>query len=352
MLLFSSALGQWVDRSSRITALLRTIIVNRIAVLVSCVTWFAILSVHHEKYKRICFILALFLGMIEKLSRATNILSMERDWVPVLANSDLAGTSSVSYNLTHLNTLMRRIDMLCKLVAPLFVSFSMGLVRSEEAMAFVIALFSTLSWGFECWCIQQVWKSNSRARVPKPFQDVHHNSASKYKRPANILEKLERLVSSTIQNIRAFNESFRYYFSTPVWIPSMCAAVPHASVLTFSGTLIIYLLNAGFSLKMVTIAKFVGAIFEIASTFIFPLAVRMFSLAHTMTEEQVITTPALSVDIAPRVEEGEDLLDGAYPKIPVVELGVIRTGRWGLCTLFMSLVSTCRYTGSNSSLPT
>ena len=78
-------------------------------------------------------------------------------------------------------------------------------------------------------------------------------------------------------------DGLRYYLSTPVWIPSLCAAVPHASVLTYSGTLITYLLNSGFPLKAVTIARFTGAVFEIGSTFVYPWAVRVLSKGHNRT---------------------------------------------------------------------
>lgn len=78
-------------------------------------------------------------------------------------------------------------------------------------------------------------------------------------------------------SIRAYVADLGYYFPTSVWIPSLCAAVTHASVLTFSGTMLTYILNAGYSLNTITGARASGAVFEIGSTFIFPWAVGILS---------------------------------------------------------------------------
>ena len=174
VLFFSGALDRWIDRNpSRLQALLLTITTNRITVLVSCTTWFLILTISNSAQKHIFFAIALFLGMVEKLSRGTNILCMERDWVPTLANPCVDASSPTPYDLTYLNTVMRRIDMLCKLIAPLAVSTFISTVGSERIAVAVVAGISTLSWGLECGCVQQVWKQNGRLRAQK---DAAHDT--------------------------------------------------------------------------------------------------------------------------------------------------------------------------------
>lgn len=168
MLFFGSTLGRWVDRTpSRLRVLLVTIIVNRISVLVSCITWFVILSSTYPASKQGFFAVALVLGMAEKLSRGANILSIERDWVPTLANTSPDAKHPAPYDLTNLNTTMKRIDMLCKLIAPLAVSTFVSRIKSERIAVIVLAVISTLSFGPECWGVQQVWVQNSRLRAWK-----------------------------------------------------------------------------------------------------------------------------------------------------------------------------------------
>ena len=297
--------------------------------------------------------------MVEKLSRGTNILCMERDWVPTLANPCVDASSPTPYDLTYLNTVMRRIDMLCKLIAPLAVSTFISTVGSERIAVAVVAGISTLSWGLECGCVQQVWKQNGRLRAQKdaahdtrkggnandPMQLSLHGYM-KVSSAHHARDLVLKIVSEVLGSIRAYVNSLQDYFNTAVWIPSVCAAIPHASVLTFSGTMITYLLNAGLSLNMVTGARASGAIFEIGSTFIFPWAVGILSSAtehttsgHGMEEYQCLDAgnPSSRVDDSSRKEEDQDL--DFKQNVPNPEGGTVRVGCWSICFLCLSLVS-------------
>lgn len=156
-----------------------------------------------------------------------------------------------------------------------------------------------------------------------------------------------KIVSEVLRSIRAYVKSLQDYFNTAVWIPSVCAAIPHASVLTFSGIMITYLLNAGLSLNMVTGARASGATFEIGSTFVFPWAVGILSSVtehttngHGMKECHFLDAgnPSSRVDNSSRKEQDQDL--DSKQNIPDPEGGVVRVGWWSICFLCLSLVST------------
>ena len=356
VLFFASALGRWVDCApSRFRVLISTIVINRISVLVSCITWFIILSVSYPAPKRIFFAAALILGMVEKLSRGTNILSMERDWVPTLANTSVDAKKPVPYDLTHLNTTMKRIDMLCKLIAPLAVSTFVSTIKSERIAAVVLATISSLSIGPECWSARQVWDQNSRLRAQKgkvidtatssdqdqPMQLYH----TKLPPVRIVLDLYQKITSQTVSSIRSYVADLAYYFHTSVWIPSVCAAVPHASVLTFSGTMLTYLLNAGYSLNIITGARASGAVFEIGSTFLFPWAVgRLCSPDHApfwydMRDYQEVAQREPSSRSDTSLDDVDDDQAQDSQSGLIIEHSVIRVGYWVLGGLFLSLVS-------------
>ena len=299
--------------------------------------------------------------MVEKLSRGTNILSMERDWIPTLANPLFDNATRIPYDLTHLNTVMRRIDLLCKLVAPLAVSTFISALGSHRIAAVVVALISTLSWGLECWCVQQVWYQNSRLRAPKElvngFTNIEPDEQMSgvldgYTKVSNVPGRsilFQRLILDVKDSICVQMEGLQYYFNTPVWIPSICAAIPHASVLTFSGTMITYLLNAGFPLNLVTGAKATGAVFELGSTVVFPWAVLVLAKNrssvrwHGKREYQNIEMQ----DPSSRNEDWQSSVDQEMiepdTKIFKTEQEVIRTVGWrAICGLFLSLVRSSR----------
>lgn len=354
--MFASALGRWVDYTpSRLRVLLTTIIVNRISILVSCLTWFVILSLSYAAPKRVCFAVALIIGMVEKLSRGTNIISMERDWVPTLANTSVDARHRVSYDLTHLNTIIRRIDMLCKLIAPLAVSVFISKVGSERLAIVVLAAISTLSLGPECWGVQKVWGQNIRLRarkgrvdevVTRGDQDSPIQLYYTKIRSARLASNLHgKIILQAMDSIRAYVADLGYYFSTSVWIPSLCAAIPHASVLTFSGTMLTYLLNAGYPLSTITGAKASGAVFEIASTFLFPWAVRILSISkrspgsyhregyHEVEQRE----PASRADTSFSDTDNDQVQSSRSS--PIIEQSIMRIGSWALGALLLTLVS-------------
>lgn len=354
VLLFSSALGRWVDRApSRLHTLLLTISINRITVVASCLIWFLILSSQVATHKHILFAFVLLLGMTEKNSRMTNILSIERDWVPTLA----ASAFETSFDLTHLNTVMRRIDMVCKFLAPLAISTFIFAVAPVKVAVCIVAILSMLSFGIECCCVKLVWRQNPRLRVLK---NSHLDLATSNQLiPCTSSEELSprprlpaphlflRITSEVKASIHSHMDGLRYFFNTSVWIPSLCVALLHASVLTWSATFITYLLNAGFSLGTVTVAKAIGSLFEIGSTFIFPWAVGAVSGAGTLSGSygmgELYKTEAQDGLLA-RTTDGESSevkyqdYEQQKPTTHNLNASVAQLGLWGICGLFLNLV--------------
>lgn len=135
--------------------------------------------------------------------------------------------------------------------------------------------------------VLKVWKQNSRIRAVKHSRydrektfGLGPSSTSPTAFESLSASVLQRAITKVRQGlkhsrdlIQANADGIRYYFSTTVWLPSVYVAVLHGSVLAWSGTLITWLLNAHFSFMEITVAKGIGSIFEIGSTFVFPWAV-------------------------------------------------------------------------------
>ncbi len=354
-------LGRWVDHEpSRLRSLLVTIITNRITVVICCAIWSLILASEHATSKHLLFALVLALGMVEKLSRMANTLSMERDWVPTLASPPaIKGASQAPYRLTHLNTIMRRIDVACKLAAPLAISAFISAFTPGQGV-WAIAISSGLSWGIECSCVRKVWNKQRRLWASKeriemdvdlvgPEAGNHRISHTRPKRlwinPRLHVPYLQKLVPSIRASLHAHADGLRYYFNTWVWIPSICVAILHASVLSYSGTLVTYLLNAGFNLSFVTVVRTVGLAFEVGSTFIFPWAVTVLSATGSTGrtfgidgQDELSVSSAQDI-LLEDVDDGRTVLEGdKIGPSQLLEPGVVRVGLWGMYGLFLSLV--------------
>ncbi|KAJ9602313.1 hypothetical protein H2200_013168 [Cladophialophora chaetospira] len=288
----SSALGRWVDASpTRLRPLLLTILANRTTLVACCILWLLLFWTANESLRKVMFAGILVLGMVEKASRMANILSMERDWVPTLANVD-----DEDYSLTHMNTVMRRIDIGCKFLAPLAISGVVALINPAPA-AMAIAIVSSTTLAVEVWTAMRVWKNNDRLRAAKGeekstsgglelngiFQPGLQTNSHDGQIFQHLLAKGAEVLTSARSIVQDHIEGLQYYFGTTVWLPSLVVAVMHASVLAWSGTLITWLLNENFSLGEITVAKGVGSVFEIGSTLMFPWAVSVFSATRTET---------------------------------------------------------------------
>ena len=367
VLFFASALGRWVDAaSSRLRPLLLTILANRITLVASCLVWLVLFALQDEGWRRFLFAVVLILGMVEKVSRMTNILSMERDWVPILANVAIKGSNEgtrVQYDLTHLNTIMRRIDIACKLLAPLAISAFVAAV-SPSAAAATIGAISVVTTVVEIWSAMRVWNRNPRLRVAKEesrgkerpveldsFDGLKTQDAvplAQHSRSPFAI--IARLVGAVRSSWRSHVGGLHYYFSSSVWLPSIFAAVLHGSVLAWSGTLIMWLLNAGFPLSQVTVAKGIGSIFEIGSTVAFPLGVNFLSkhyaAKHTTDSYEAVDGQSIeeeSTDDSDADELGstrdtrteKQLLGGL-----ALSAGVVKVAQWAICFLFLNLVPT------------
>lgn len=292
--------------------------------------------------------------MIEEVSRMTNILSMERDWVPILANTEETG-----YSLTHMNTAMRRIDIACKFLAPLAISGIVAVLKPAWS-AVVVALVSTVSLVVESWIVIKVWKNNSRLLIGKGHQHDHRftemlpgsrsgNSDTTKRILARCKEIFRRLRDIFFANV----DGLLFHFTTTVWLPSICVAMLHGSVLAWSGTLITWLLNEHFSLAEVTIAKGIGSVFEISSTLVFPWAVKMLlgragsqeaEIAYQMVQQNNSHDDAeeeMDHNLSPVKKRQDDLavVDGPIGSREL-HVAVIGVGRWSLSALSLTLIPT------------
>ncbi|KAF7951343.1 hypothetical protein EAE96_006659 [Botrytis aclada] len=332
---FSSSVGRWVDKSpDRLKTLLTTITINRIAVICASILWFFVVESENtpgnggplllsrkddvtfrDTMKIVMFLPVLGFGILEGLSANGNMLSMERDWVVVAAAPE-----GNQYDLTHLNSSMRRIDLSCKLLAPILISFLISRWGITIGVV-VVGGMSAASWGLEMWSARRVWNSNTRLQSRK---EVRNDDVVSNVEVRSLREKFMR-------GLRLHREDFGNYFSSKVWIPSMSLSLLHLSALSYGATFITFLLNAGFSLDLITLARAAGSVVEISSTVVTPFGVRHLSKAHGHGSYDRLHGSDSSDEVILQ-EEGEVDESGR------ITTGLERLGLWGLSWQFINLM--------------
>lgn len=272
--------------------------------------------------KEALFALILLLGILENLSASGNMLSMERDWVVAASSPD-----GRPYDLTHLNSAMRRIDLICKLIAPILISVIVSATNVKTGVL-VVGGMSATSWAVELWCARRVWNLNPRLREPKA---VSEQSTSESQALPPLEDRRSTCWSKVFQGFRKYTEDFKNYFSSMVWIPSLSLSFLHISALTYSATFITYLLAVGFSLDLITIARAAGSIVEISSTIVTPFGVQILSKAQNQGRFR-------GQDRRESEESTTALLEGAPEEECKTETGLERLGLWGISFQLINLV--------------
>jgi len=315
---FSSAVGRWIDRSpSRLDTLSTTIFVNRSSVVLACILWYFTVDVTSPTnldiwlpsptLKAILFAFILLFGIFETLSAAGNTLSMEREWIVVAASRP-----GQPYDLTALNAVMRRIDLTCKLVSPIFISMVISIFGTRSGVLTVGGM-SALGVGLEWYCAKRVWKSSPRIRAIKTTPEQLNLDIST---SPSILHRLQHFLTD-------FAQDFRLYLLSIVFVPSLALALLHLSALAYSASLITFLLNVGITLNTITIARAIGSIVEVSSTIVTPIGVHRLSQAknHGLFYEQLDSD---AVEVAAGNKGSE--------------VGLFRLGLWGLSWQVINLV--------------
>ncbi|KAK6841892.1 hypothetical protein PG987_002752 [Apiospora arundinis] len=331
MIILSSSIGSWVQNApDRLRTLLTTIVVNRTSVVIGSFFWLLILSQEdlvktetifvlpkNDILKHVIFAVAVTFGIIERLSSSGNLISMERDWVV-----KVAAPPGQPYSLTHLNAVMRRIDLVCKLISPILISIVISATDSVRIGVIYSALTSLISIPIETISAKGVWNSSPVLRVPKTKK-----LAGEAPVPAPV-----HSVPWT-SRIRQFSKGFEMYFSTTVWLPSVALALLHFNMMTWRATFITYLINIGYTLPVITTARAVGSIFEISSTVATPLGIQYMGKAYqrhrSLTDEE---DEELEVGL---IEEGNDEQQHVVDGQTVV--GLQRFGLWGVSWQVLNL---------------
>ncbi|MCJ1312967.1 hypothetical protein MMC25_006643 [Agyrium rufum] len=328
VLFVSFSIGHYIDNApSRLRTLLMTICANRGSVLLGCVGWLYLVQ-SGDPFSRTSpeseapgsttssvwiFAVVVLIGVFENLSGISNLISMERDWVLVMGKA--ASQTLPGYELTHLNAVMRRIDLICKLVGPLVISFIIT-ATSMRTGIFAVATMSACSWGIEMISAWHVWSQCPMLQEAKVT-----------KKPINKADEPKSLKNGgygavLLQWRKTHTTQMKEFFRTEVWIPSLALALCHINVMTYRDSFITFLLESGFSLVFITVARTLGSVLEISSTFVVPWSIIYLGNVQVTQEET----------------EGEETLLQGEKEERKHGIGLERTGLWGIALQSCCLV--------------
>ncbi|KAL4974719.1 Ferroporti-1 [Aspergillus desertorum] len=254
--LFSTWLGSLVDRMDRLSAIRQSIIWQRIPVAVSCVCLGLLLRSPPVHLSWMLFIALVLLAGIEKLAATVNTVSVERDWAVVISDA-------LPVSRKDLNASMRRIDLFCKLVAPVVVSMMDGLLSTNAAIWAVLAVNVAVVL-IEYFAIAEVYRF-----VPQLDRSQERQAADIEGDEEQQVEECSAH-SKLAQHVRRTADSWREYVRQPVFLASFALSLLYLTVLSFGPTMVTFLLHSGFSSLQVSTMRIGAVLAEISGTWVAP----------------------------------------------------------------------------------
>lgn len=254
-ILSASAVGHYIDSGERLKVIRDSIIFQRAAVVASCVIFWVMLTAKRLMPEWAIYLLlgiATFLACIEKCCTIMNTVSLERDWVVVIADRD-------EVVLRNINSQMRRIDLFCKLLSPLFVALLDGVsTRVAVLVTFCVNIVSML---LEFFLIARVYKAVPAFADRSTQPELNEGNA-----------QMNRKMGSW--KLSAMFHDLKMYSSQNAFLPSLSLSILYLTVLSFAGQMVTYLLAIGYTASVVALVRLASTVLELSATWIAPLLIQ------------------------------------------------------------------------------
>ncbi|KAK9365041.1 Ferroporti-1 [Lipomyces kononenkoae] len=257
------SIGHQVDKINRLVVVRRSIMFQRAAVASSCALFVVMITLNVGASTTNILIKAGFIAIlsafacVEKLASVMNTVSVERDWVVVITGSSTA-------DLRRLNSIMRRIDLFCKMAGPLAISFLIGF--TVIGSVWTLLILNVVSVFVEYFTIARVY-----TLVPALATRA---SASDHEEVSESAE--EPLLAAENENDAGITETvstspFSKYIRHELFLPSFALSVLYFTVLSFGGQFVVYLLAVGYTPSVVGVLRTGSVLFELAATWVAPI---------------------------------------------------------------------------------
>ncbi|KAF2430033.1 hypothetical protein EJ08DRAFT_679530 [Tothia fuscella] len=248
----SNYVGAKMDRTNRLVAIRHSIVWQRLPVALTCATFLGLLRFKDSDITFwICFPVAVSLACLEKSASIANTVAIERDWAVVVAESNVT-------SLNELNAVLRRMDLICKLVAPVFISL-IDSYSTVIAVGVVMAV-STASAPMEYLAIARAYKALPDLALKHTLSatsDIETRNASS--------PELDRLQTWRLR-LQESLEPWSSYLASPVFLASFSLSILYLTVLSTGVQYQTYMLSAGYSGVTVSLLRVIAVILELAAT--------------------------------------------------------------------------------------
>jgi len=195
-------------------------------------------------YVAVSFIIGL--SCFARLASVGRSLSIENRWAAALCHGDRSA-------LAILNAQLRRIDLGCKIIAPVLCGFMISFF-SYKAAAITIAFVNILAWPIEMRSFRRVY-SDPWCRECLDLSPVNSLMHAETGVPTELTDRIFADPKCP-EGLAAQGKSCQFYTSqVKVWKSSFALAMLHTTVLSFGQIMTVYVMTLGISAALVAVYR-------------------------------------------------------------------------------------------------
>ncbi|KAK8464708.1 hypothetical protein PHAVU_010G062300 [Phaseolus vulgaris] len=291
---FGPIIGRWVDKLSCLKVLQLWLVTQNLSFVIAGASVVTLLIHSSLKFTHFSIFMLLMLlinvcGGIGVLSTLAGTIMIEREWLLVISEGQ------PQEFLTRMNSVTRRIDLCCKLLAPVVTGFIVSFV-SLKASAITLALWNTVSVWVEYWLFTSVYHGipaldqSSQRRMARLLQcDQEMNTLTSEEDSLLPVtgcsseladRKWNKKISEKISEI-PYIAAWRVYLQQEVALPGLALASLFFTVLSF-GTLMTATLEwKGIPTYVIGLGRGISAVIGIAATVAYPVLQSRISTIRT-----------------------------------------------------------------------
>lgn len=309
--------GHWIDRTNRIWMQQTALIVQNVCVVLSFILLIILEATYISTEKIVpkwgdarfvaLFLGAIFFGSISAVASMITGISITKEWIVIIqkAHPYMA--------LPNVNAMFRRIDLACKLLAP--VAFALvlqfaGLTRS----LILVTAWNALSLIPESFLTQLIYRRIPELSIPK------------------VNSEQREIKSNPLSQVFS---GWKAYFEQPIFRSSLAYVLLYFTVLSPGGVMTAYLEFANMGEILIALFTGFGALVGLAATFATPPLIEKFSLRRVGLYSLAAQMVALLPCVLPFV------FSGALPiwLLPTA-VALSRFGLWAFDLVEVQLMQT------------
>ncbi|KAJ9694084.1 hypothetical protein PVL29_009862 [Vitis rotundifolia] len=289
------SIGQWLDRLTYVKVLQLWLWTQNLSFVVAgaaVVGLQVFSSLKHTNLAAFITIVALtnISGAVGVLSTLAGTILIEREWVVVMSEGHPPEV------LTRMNSVLRRIDLICKLLAPVVTGFIISFV-SLKASAMTLAIWNTASVWLQYWLLMSVYNgipALSESNQKRTFKIAERSAGES----TSACQGVNRSPSFDRGNLTLADNSWKgkmikwvwkvlcisawnVYLRQDVVLSGVALALLYFTVLSFGALMTAALQWEGIPAYVIGIARGISAAIGIAATFVYLILQSRISTLRT-----------------------------------------------------------------------